>query len=196
MDNQELTEKELKSFFEQHAPEFLQITFMCHPNETAAFAVLKEVIKIAFKQREMTVDTIGLIKILLKQIDLIPRFGYYENLLDELQVKSFSLYEALNDAGYFVDKTIDDFFDGSTQEQIQTALYLIPVELRIYIILRDIEVFNYEEISEITSLPVEVCMERVERTRKLFQYNIWNKILDTAYREKPINRSFIFLDEV
>lgn len=61
---------------------------------------------------------------------------------------------------------------------IQKALESIPESYRELVILRDIEDFSYEEISEMTSLPMGTVKSRINRGREKLQ-----KLLKDIYRD-------------
>jgi RNA polymerase sigma-70 factor (ECF subfamily) len=68
---------------------------------------------------------------------------------------------------------------SSIQEvHIQKALNSIPDSYRKLVILRDVEDFSYEEISEMTGLPMGTVKSRINRGRERLQ-----KLLKNIYKE-------------
>ncbi|RPI19382.1 MAG: sigma-70 family RNA polymerase sigma factor [Ignavibacteriae bacterium] len=63
-------------------------------------------------------------------------------------------------------------------EQIQKALNSISENYRKLVILRDVEDFSYEEIAEMTGLPMGTVKSRINRGREKLQ-----KLLKNLYRE-------------
>lgn len=63
-------------------------------------------------------------------------------------------------------------------EQIQKALNSIPENYRKLVILRDIEDFSYEEIADMTGLPMGTVKSRINRGREKLQ-----KLLKDIYKE-------------
>lgn len=73
----------------------------------------------------------------------------------------------------------DDSANARFQEElIQKALNSIPENYRKLVILRDIEEFSYEEISEMTGLPMGTVKSRINRGREKLQ-----KLLKDIYKE-------------
>ena len=64
----------------------------------------------------------------------------------------------------------DDFAEGSLQDQyIQDALQQIPEEFREIVVLRDVQQLTYQEIAEITGLPMGTVKSRINRGRTKLQ---------------------------
>jgi len=61
---------------------------------------------------------------------------------------------------------------------IQKALESIPENYRKLVVLRDVEEFSYEEICEMTGLPMGTVKSRINRGREKLQ-----KLLKDIYRE-------------
>lgn len=105
-------------------------------------------------------------------------------LLKKKKMKTFSLSEAYDDE----DKDFD-IPDGSytpdidanakfLNKYIQDALNRINENYRELVILRDIEDFSYEEIVEITGIPMGTVKSRINRGREKLQ-----KLLKDIYKE-------------
>lgn len=63
----------------------------------------------------------------------------------------------------------NEIFDGLLDDDISKAIYSIPEEFRLVIILSDLEGFSYKEISEILECPIGTVMSRLHRGRKLLR---------------------------
>ena len=73
----------------------------------------------------------------------------------------------------------DDVANAKFQEEIiQKALNSIPENYRKLVILRDVEEFSYEEICEMTGLPMGTVKSRINRGREKLQ-----KLLSDIYKE-------------
>lgn len=65
----------------------------------------------------------------------------------------------------------DSYTEGLIQERfIQNALTKIPEEFREVVVLRDIQQLSYEEIAEITGLPMGTVKSRINRGRAKLQH--------------------------
>jgi RNA polymerase sigma-70 factor (ECF subfamily) len=72
----------------------------------------------------------------------------------------------ISDSTYRPDKMVES---GQTGELIQKALLEIPEQYREMVILRDIQGLAYEEITEITGLPIGTVKSRINRGREKLQ---------------------------
>jgi RNA polymerase sigma-70 factor (ECF subfamily) len=79
------------------------------------------------------------------------------------------------DTAYLPDAEADSTFQD---EYIQKALNSIPEGYRKLVVLRDVEEFSYEEICEITGLPMGTVKSRINRGREKLQ-----KLLKDIYKE-------------
>ena len=98
--------------------------------------------------------------------------------------KVFSLSSAYDDKDKDFDVKDDAYLPDDNansrfqDELIQKALDSIPENYRKLVILRDIEEFSYEEISEMTGLPMGTVKSRINRGREKLQ-----KLLKDIYKE-------------
>ena len=81
----------------------------------------------------------------------------------------------IKDEAYLPDVDVNAKFQ---EEQIQKALNSIPENYRKLVILRDVEDFSYEEICDMTGLPMGTVKSRINRGREKLQ-----KLLKDIYRE-------------
>jgi RNA polymerase sigma-70 factor (ECF subfamily) len=88
--------------------------------------------------------------------------------------ESFSLYEAINVAGFENEGNPEkQFISKITREQIQSAIDQLPTEFRISLSLCDIEDFSYAEISQILKVPIGTVRSRIARARTILQKKLW-----------------------
>jgi RNA polymerase sigma-70 factor (ECF subfamily) len=88
--------------------------------------------------------------------------------------ESFSLYEAINVAGFENEGNPErQFISKITQEQIKSAIDQLPAEFRIALSLCDIEDFSYAEISQILKVPIGTVRSRIARARTILQKKLW-----------------------
>lgn len=105
-------------------------------------------------------------------------------LIKKQKYKIFSLSTAyddgekdfdIKDEAYLPDVEANSKFQ---EEHIQKALSAIPENYRKLVVLRDVEDFSYEEICELTGLPMGTVKSRINRGRDKLQ-----KLLKDIYRE-------------
>jgi len=67
--------------------------------------------------------------------------------------------------------TPDEYAERQIQDRyIREALYMIPASFREVVVLRDVQQLAYEEIAEITGLPMGTVKSRINRGRSKLQY--------------------------
>ncbi len=81
----------------------------------------------------------------------------------------------IKDEAYLPDVDANSMFQ---EKHIQKALNSIPENYRKLVILRDVEDFSYEEICDMTGLPMGTVKSRINRGREKLQ-----KLLKDIYRE-------------
>lgn len=68
------------------------------------------------------------------------------------------------------DNNLDlDFYNGLLDDELSAALSKIPSKMREVFLLCDLEGYTYEEIAEITDIPIGTVRSRLHRARKLLQ---------------------------
>lgn len=66
----------------------------------------------------------------------------------------------------WVDSAEEQFLADLPDETVQRALTGLPEEWRLVILLADVEDFSYQEIADITQVPIGTVMSRLHRGRK------------------------------
>lgn len=105
-------------------------------------------------------------------------------LIKKQKYKIFSLSTAYDDEDKDFDIKDEAFLPDVNanakfqEEYIQKALSAIPENYRKLVILRDVEDFSYDEICEMTGLPMGTVKSRINRGREKLQ-----KLLKDIYRE-------------
>jgi RNA polymerase sigma-70 factor, ECF subfamily len=69
---------------------------------------------------------------------------------------------------------MDDILDRIHENDIKTALENLPSQLRLLVILCDIEGFSYTDIAIIINAPMRNITSQLYQGRKLLQRNLWN----------------------
>jgi RNA polymerase sigma-70 factor (ECF subfamily) len=67
----------------------------------------------------------------------------------------------------------DQMMDMFTDDEVKTALELLPDNFRIPVLLADVEGFSYKEIAEIMETPIGTVMSRLHRGRKAMQRELY-----------------------
>ena len=68
------------------------------------------------------------------------------------------------------DNNLDlDFYNNLLDDELSAALSKIPSKMREVFLLCDLEGYTYEEIAEITDIPIGTVRSRLHRARKLLQ---------------------------
>ena len=79
---------------------------------------------------------------------------------------------------------------GYTREMVIDALACLTCKHKIFIVLKDIQGFNYGEISKIINIPVEVAIQEVKAARKVMKSSIAGNICNAA-KEMPYGYSVL-----
>ena len=68
----------------------------------------------------------------------------------------------------------DEALDTFTDDVVKTALEELPEAFRMAVLLADVEGFSYNEISEITDVPIGTVMSRIHRGRRALQKTLFD----------------------
>ena len=61
-------------------------------------------------------------------------------------------------------------------EDVQEALSSLPEQVRIAVLLPDVEGFSYKEIADITGVPIGTVMSRLHRGRRALEKRLWDVV--------------------
>ncbi len=70
---------------------------------------------------------------------------------------------------------------GFVDDDVKHAIDSLPVEYREAILLSDVEGLPYQDISEITNVPIGTVKSRLNRGRKLLQKSLWEYAKDKGF---------------
>lgn len=82
----------------------------------------------------------------------------------------FSLFDKVSQES-FTPET--EFLDRVPDAEVKAALEDLPEQFRTAVLLADVEGFSYQEIADITDVPVGTVMSRLHRGRKALQRALW-----------------------
>ena len=94
--------------------------------------------------------------------------------LDEAE--AFSLFPEVQDedpAGRFFDRIVD--------EEVLRAIDELPEEFRETLVLSDVEGLPYQEIAEVTGVPVGTVKSRLFRARRALQRRLYDYAVEMGY---------------
>ena len=67
----------------------------------------------------------------------------------------------------------DELLDQLTESEIKDALDDLPEQFRLAVLLADVEGFSYQEIADITDVPIGTVMSRIHRGRRGLQKRLY-----------------------
>lgn len=110
---------------------------------------------------------------------------FYE---DVESVNSNLAYKQENDASELADTLESKCSElgNFMEDDVKHAIDSLPVEYKEAILLSDVEELSYNEIAEITNVPIGTVKSRLNRARKMLQKSLWEYAKDRGFikREK------------
>jgi len=82
----------------------------------------------------------------------------------------FSLFDRLVESNVSPEAEI---IDRLPDQEVKSSLESLPEQFRTAVLLADVEGFSYQEIAEITGVPIGTVMSRLHRGRKALQRALW-----------------------
>jgi RNA polymerase sigma-70 factor (ECF subfamily) len=80
------------------------------------------------------------------------------------------------------DNNLDlDFYNDLLDDDLSAALSKIPSKMKEVFLLCDLEGYTYEEIAEITDIPIGTVRSRLHRARKLLQDELFGYAKENGY---------------
>jgi len=67
------------------------------------------------------------------------------------------------------------------EDDVKHAIDSLPIEYREAILLSDVEELSYQDIAEITNVPIGTVKSRLNRGRKLLQKSLWEYAKDRGF---------------
>lgn len=78
----------------------------------------------------------------------------------------------------------EDIFQNMLGDEVSLALNSLPVDYRTVIVLRDLQSFKYEEISEILDIPIGTVRSRLFRARNELKEKLKNYAKSLGFEDK------------
>ncbi|MFN0071439.1 MAG: sigma-70 family RNA polymerase sigma factor [Chloroflexota bacterium] len=91
------------------------------------------------------------------------------------------MFRQARDTGMSADDVESRVLGQLGEEQIQDAIDHLGPEIRMVVMLADVEGFAYKEIAEIMGIPVGTVMSRLHRGRRLLQHALWHHAVAAGY---------------
>jgi len=74
-----------------------------------------------------------------------------------------------------------DFFESIVDEEVLQHIQAIPEDYRVAVVLSDLEGLSYQEIAEMTDVPVGTVKSRLFRGRRLLQKRLFDYAVSMGY---------------
>jgi len=74
-----------------------------------------------------------------------------------------------------------EFFDAIVDEEVLQRIQTLPEDYRTAVVLSDLEGFSYQEIAEMTDVPVGTVKSRLFRGRRLLQKDLFDYAVSMGY---------------
>ena len=110
----------------------------------------------------------------------LPSEIFYE---DVESVNSNLSYKQRSDSGELTD-TLESKYNelgNLMEDDVKRAIDSLPIEYKEAILLSDVEELSYNDIAEITNVPIGTVKSRLNRGRKLLQKSLWEYAKDRGF---------------
>ena len=110
----------------------------------------------------------------------LPSEIFYE---DVESVNSNLSYKQENDSAELTDTLETKYNDlgNLMEDDVKHAIDNLPIEYKEAILLSDVEELSYNDIAEITNVPIGTVKSRLNRGRKLLQKSLWEYAKDRGF---------------
>ncbi|MBS1706146.1 MAG: sigma-70 family RNA polymerase sigma factor [Armatimonadetes bacterium] len=78
-------------------------------------------------------------------------------------------------------------FDNMVGAEVETALARVPDDFRLAVLLSDVEELSYEEIAEVTQVPIGTVRSRIARGRAILRRELERYALEQGYIKQSIS---------
>ena len=110
----------------------------------------------------------------------LPSEIFYE---DVESVNSNLSYKQESDSAELTDTLETKYNDlgNLMEDDVKRAIDSLPIEYKEAILLSDVEELSYNDIAEITNVPIGTVKSRLNRGRKLLQKSLWEYAKDRGF---------------
>ncbi len=110
----------------------------------------------------------------------LPSEIFYE---DVESVNSNLSYKQESDSGELTDTLESKYTElgNLMEDDVKHAIDSLPIEYKEAILLSDVEELSYNDIAEITNVPIGTVKSRLNRGRKLLQKSLWEYAKDRGF---------------
>lgn len=110
----------------------------------------------------------------------LPSEIFYEDIES---VNSNLSYKQESDSGELTDTLETKYNDlgNLMEDDVKYAIDSLPIEYKEAILLSDVEELSYNDIAEITNVPIGTVKSRLNRGRKLLQKSLWEYAKDRGF---------------
>ena len=110
----------------------------------------------------------------------LPSEIFYE---DVESVNSNLSYKQESDSAELTDTLETKYNDlgNLMEDDVKHAIDSLPIEYKEAILLSDVEELSYNDIAEITNVPIGTVKSRLNRGRKLLQKSLWEYAKDRGF---------------
>ncbi len=96
--------------------------------------------------------------------------------VDVSEIEAFTVFQDVQDAD-----PEGSFFDQIVDEDVLKAIDSLPEEFRETLVLSDVEGLSYQQIAEITEVPVGTVKSRIFRARQALQRQLYEYAVEMGY---------------
>ena len=106
-------------------------------------------------------------------------------------VEDLYLYRRISNIESASRSAEDTLFEMFTDDEVKSALEILPESFRLPVLLADVQGFSYKEIAEMLDIPIGTVMSRLHRGRKAMQ----KALVDFATEQGLLTRTPATLSE-
>ena len=110
----------------------------------------------------------------------LPSEIFYEDVESVNSTLSYKQETASGESTDTLEKKYNDL-GNLMEDDVKHAIDSLPIEYKEAILLSDVEELSYNDIAEITNVPIGTVKSRLNRGRKLLQKSLWEYAKDRGF---------------
>ncbi|HHT9144641.1 MAG: sigma-70 family RNA polymerase sigma factor [Candidatus Brocadiaceae bacterium] len=110
----------------------------------------------------------------------LPSEIFYEDVESVNSTLSYKQETASGESTDTLEKKYSDL-GNLMEDDVKHAIDSLPIEYKEAILLSDVEELSYNDIAEITNVPIGTVKSRLNRGRKLLQKSLWEYAKDRGF---------------